>query len=195
MKKSSLSQVVLLAILGAWAFVFRQFDFPVLLSAPFLKVDLSDLWVLVGMLVKGPVGLLSVAGIRDLLNYLIKGGEAGLPIGATMSVIASLAFFMPTHFGLLGTRSRKIVTLSIMSVASAISLVVVMCLLNYFVALPLYIKVLNFPIESISEYVWTLIAPFNAIKAAILGVGQVALIRFLPPLLRKMATNYYTSES
>ena len=74
-RKNSLTILILLAILGSWAYVLRQFDFPILPIAPFLKVDFSDIAVLCGLLVKGPVGMIAVAGIRDLINYITKAGS------------------------------------------------------------------------------------------------------------------------
>lgn len=191
MKKTTLSTSILLAILGAWALVLRQFEFPILLYAPFLKVDLSDLAVLGGLIVKGPAGMLMVAGIRDLLNYIIKGGEAGYPIGAVMSLLASVAFFLPTHWALKGQLKR----LKLSSVLSILSLTVTMAIVNYFVALPLYIAILNFPIPSIAQFVLTITIPFNVLKGIILVVAQIITLRTLLPLIDKKGYLYQEYQS
>lgn len=191
MRKKPLSTFILLAILGAWALVLRQFDFPILPHAPFLKVDLSDLAVLGGLIVKGPSGMLAVAGIRDLLNYIMKGGEAGYPIGAVMSIIASIAFFIPTHWALKGQLKR----LNLFSVYSVISLTVVTAVLNYFVALPLYIAILNFPIPSIGQFVLGITIPFNIIKGILLAVAQGIALRTLLPLITKRGYLFQAYQS
>ena len=51
MKNMRLTRQVLLAILGAWAVVFRLLDFPLLPSAPFLKFDFRDVPVFIGLLI------------------------------------------------------------------------------------------------------------------------------------------------
>lgn len=191
-------KLVLLAILGAWAVVLRLFDFPLLPFAPFLKMDLSDLMVLIGMIVAGPKGLIAVAGIRDVINYLSQGGQAGIPIGVIMSFVASLAMFMPSHFILkhfkhLSTRF----TFSLMSVATILSLTLAMALLNYYVALPIYATVMNFPISNYLEYVMTIIIPFNAIKGVIIALSQVTVFKVVIPMVEKKGiihSDYIESE-
>ncbi|UUX34544.1 ECF transporter S component [Fundicoccus culcitae] len=185
-RKLSVKAMVLLSILGAWAIVLRFIDFPILPAAPFLKIDFSDLMALIGMLAYGPVGLVIVAGIRDVVNYITGGGEAGIPIGVIMSFIATLAMFLPTHFILKYTRAkRSTFTAILMSITLTASLVVSMSLINYYVALPIYTTVLNFPIDDFIAYIMSVIIPFNLIKGIILSIGQVIVIRSIVPILEK----------
>ncbi|AXY25850.1 ECF transporter S component [Suicoccus acidiformans] len=191
MAKSQSKTTVLLAILGAWAFILRLIELPIFPPAQFLKFDFSDLVVLVGMLVKGPVGLLAVAFIRDFLHYLFFGGEAGIPIGMMMSMAASLALFIPSHFFLskgksLAPKMRYL----LMGVVSTLTLTVVMLLFNYFIAVPLYTKVLHFPIDNIRDYLLLILVPFNLLKGLINSVGQVFVIKVFYPQLFKRNVLY-----
>lgn len=186
MKNMKLSRLVFLAILGAWAIVLRTFDFPILPAAPFLKIDFSDLMVLIGLLANGPIGAVIVAGTRDLLNYIMSGGQAGLPIGVIMSFIASMAMFLPTHvifskFKQLPLKFKYV----LMSISLVLFLVLSMGIFNYYVALPWYVTVLNFPIPDLFVYLITIIIPFNLIKGAFLVVGQLAVFKTLVPLMKK----------
>lgn len=190
-KQSDVRTMVFLAILGAWAVVLRFIDFPILPAAPFLKIDFSDLMVLIGMLVNGPVGLITVALIRDVIHYIMKGGEVGFPIGAFMSIIASIVMFLPTHyilnkFNLVSMRVKEIW----MSLALIFGLVVSMAIINYYIALPIYTTVLNFPIDDFFAYILAVVIPFNLIKGVFLAVGQIAVIRLVPNLLVKRNTIY-----
>lgn len=186
MKNMKLSRLVFLAILGAWAIVLRTFDFPILPAAPFLKIDFSDLMVLIGLLANGPIGAIIVAGTRDLLNYIMSGGQAGLPIGVMMSFIASMAMFLPSHFILSNFKQFSMKAKHVlMSVSLVTFLVVSMGLFNYYVALPWYVAVLNFPIPDLFAYVVTIITPFNLIKGVFLVVGQLAVFKTLVPLMKK----------
>lgn len=186
MKKMKLSRVMFLAILGAWAIVLRTFDFPILPAAPFLKIDFSDLMVLIGLLTSGPIGAVIVAGTRDLLNYIMSGGQMGLPIGVIMSFIASMAMFLPTHFILSKLKKASInVKYALMSATLVIFLVGSMSLFNYYIALPWYVAVLNFPIPDLFGYLITIIVPFNLIKGIILTVGQIIVIKTLVPMMKK----------
>ena len=190
-KRSHVRTMMLLAILGAWGVILRFFDFPILPAAPFLKIDFSDLAVLVGMLIHGPVGIVVVAFIRDTINYILQGGQAGFPIGAVMSFIASVVMFIPTHFIL---NSLKKVSWKfkavLMSITLTVGLVVSMSIINYYIALPIYTTVLNFPIDDYFGYILAVVAPFNLIKGIFLSVGQILVIKIVPNLLRKRNTIY-----
>ncbi|MHA3225410.1 ECF transporter S component [Globicatella sulfidifaciens] len=191
MKNKNLFSLVMLAILGAWAIVLRMFDFPILPAAPFLKVDFSDLMVLIGMMIKGPIGAVAVALIRDSVNYMMKGGEAGLPIGTMMSFLASMAMFLPTHFILKhADHFKPTVRKVFMSVTLILGLVLSMGLFNYFVALPIYVTVMNFPIPDITAYLLSVIIPFNLIKGVILSVGQLIVVEKIWPEISKRNIEY-----
>lgn len=182
MRNKRLVTAVLVAILGAWAIVLRQLDFPILPQAPFLKVDFSDLAVLLGLLTRGPAGALAVASIRDGVHYMMKGGEAGLPIGAMMSLFASTVFFIPTHWVLKHTsRSFSVKKWLLTGIIATFLFSSVLGLFNYTIALPLYVKVLNFPIPSIADYVWAIIVPFNVIKGVILTIAQALWMKVITP--------------
>lgn len=190
-KRSHVRTMVLLAILGAWGVILRFFDFPILPAAPFLKIDFSDLTVLIGMLVNGPVGIVTVAFIRDAIQYVLKGGEAGFPIGAVMSFTASVVMFVPTHYILnsfkkMNWRMKEV----LMSITLILGLVISMGLINYYVALPIYTTVLNFPIDDFFGYVLTVVLPFNFIKGVFLSVGQLLVLKIVPQLLAKRNTMY-----
>lgn len=191
MKNKSLFSFVLIAILGAWAIVLRMFDFPILPAAPFLKIDFSDLMVLIGLLVKGPIGAVGVAFVRDLANYLMKGGEGGIPIGTAMSFIASMAMFLPNHFLLKHfIKKSKWASYGLMSLVLSTGLVLSMALFNYYIALPIYVTVMNFPIDDIGAYLMTVIIPFNLIKAVFLSIGQIVVIEKIWPLITKRHIQY-----
>lgn len=186
MRNVKLSRMVFLAILGAWAIVLRMLDFPILPVAPFLKIDFSDLMVLIGMLTSGPIGAVAVAGVRDISNYLMKGGEAGFPIGVIMSFTASMAMFLPTHFILAKLKTNSTILRNIlMSITLIIGLTLSMALINYYVALPWYVLVLNFPIDNLFSYLMAVIVPFNLIKGVILSIGQIIVIKTLIPMMKR----------
>ncbi|MGO4936904.1 ECF transporter S component [Fundicoccus sp. Sow4_H7] len=190
-RKLSVRTMILLAILGAWAIVLRFFDFPILPAAPFLKIDFSDLMAFIGMLTYGPVGLITVAGIRDLINYITSGGQAGLPIGVIMSFMATLVMFLPTHYILKFTSTKQSMAKTIsLSLSLTTALVLTMAIFNYYVALPIYTTVLNFPINDFFDYVLSIIVPFNLIKGIILSIGQIIVLRSIVPILEKRQILY-----
>ncbi len=186
MKKMSVQSLVLLAILVAWSVIFRMIEVPLLPGAPFLKMDFSDFIVLIGMLIHGPIGILIIAVLRDVIWYFMTGGDMGIPIGEFMSIASSLAMFIPTYlvYKNLRTRSHKIKSI-ISGILLTLSLTFVLSLINYFIALPIYANLMNFPIDNYLTYVLSIIAPFNIIKGLVYAVGQSIVIIIILPILQK----------
>ncbi|MEO2873773.1 ECF transporter S component, partial [Lacticaseibacillus paracasei] len=63
---SKVHRLVGIALLAAIGYVLMMFSFPIIPAFPFLKLDLSDLVVLLGGLLYGPAGGIGVAFIRSL---------------------------------------------------------------------------------------------------------------------------------
>lgn len=191
MKKMAVRDLVLLAILGGWALVFRMIEVPLLPAAPFLKMDFSDFVVLIATLAYGPWGLIAVAGIRDVIWYLFTGGDMGIPIGEIMSLTASIVMFLPTYFVLKNGRQwPSMVQNSLMGLGLIVNLTVAMSLLNYFFALPFYTSIMNFPINDFFGYIIEIILPFNLIKGAVYAIGQGVIITVITPVLIKKNTYF-----
>ena len=103
-----------------------------------------------------------------------------------MSFIASMAMFLPSHFILSKFKQISIyIKFVLMSLSLIVFLVLSMSIFNYYVALPWYIAVLNFPIADLFAYLVAIVIPFNLIKGVILAVGQVIVIKTLVPLMKK----------
>lgn len=198
MKHVSTRSLVLLACLAAWSILLRLVDFPLLPAAPFLKMDLSDLLVFLAMWVQGPKGMLAVALLRDLAGYLMRGGEMGLPLGAIMSLTASLAMFLPVHYVLVYFRqAASWVKYGFASVSLILGLTLSMALMNYYLALPIYSTLLEFPIGDFRAYIMAVVVPFNLIKGGILSGCLAILAGALKPLLLRKSWIYpaYLPES
>ena len=186
MNKYRLRIWISLALLGSWAVILRLLDFPILPFVPFLKFDFSDLMVYVGMLIGGPKGLMLVAGIRDLSNYIMKGGEGGIPIGVIMSFIASVTMFLPSHFFLKSSLNKnRLVRIFLTPLSLVVMLCLVMSLMNYYIALPIYAKVMKLPIDHYLNYVIQFILPFNAIKGVLIAACQGILNKYIRPILEQ----------
>lgn len=88
-----------------------------------------------------------------------------------MSFIGTMTMMLMLHFYLRrnkGTWQFKQIVLTCASLA--VSLTLVMSLLNYFIALPIYVEVMHWPIKNMVEMVLVAIVPFNLLKGAILGI-------------------------
>ena len=192
MQRKQLTKQVILGILAGWAFVFRLLEFPLL---GFLKLDFSDVPVLVGGLISGPVGAFCVALIRDILGYIRSGGEAGVPLGSLMSLVASMTLYGIFQWGLSHWPNKWTLkqNMSIV-VTSTLALTLVMSVFNYFVALPLYGILLNFPVGDYIAFILGSIVPFNLIKGLIIGTLLVLCLPSVTAFLRHRGWLYVTYQ-
>lgn len=161
-------------MLAAFATILISFGFPIIPGVTFLKVDFSDIPVLVGMFLYGPVGGIMIAFIRSLLHYIQTGGDAGYPIGDTASFIASIAYTLPIYL-IMKSKIHDTKNIIFANVIGTASLTVVLSFVNYFLLLPLYLKVLNFSVGPISDYLLMGVVPFNIIKGAIVSTVFILL--------------------
>lgn len=175
-------KLTFIGLLAAMAWIISFFSFPILYWAPFLKVDFSDIPIILGMYIYGPISGIGIAAIRSLLSYVASGGEAGFPIGDTTAFIATIVYTLPTYYFLKSSKlNRKRIFLA--SGLSTLSLTVTMAILNWWVVAPLYMRVMGFSVGPIKEYLALSVIPFNIIKGIVIGFIFFALFYQLQPYL------------
>ncbi|MDO4670788.1 MAG: ECF transporter S component [Aerococcus sp.] len=185
-------RMMTMAIMGAIAFVLMWFAFPVIPVAPFLKIDFSDVPVLMTTFLYGPVSGIVVVIIRGILHYIQTGGDMGLPIGDSASILASIAFLWPVYQLMkeryftpctVQTKHHSAKRLLLAYGLATLALTVVMSVLNYFIITPFYVKVMQFPIPDMNRYILGAVIPFNLIKGIIISVACHLVLRYLLPIL------------
>lgn len=183
-KEKSLQKVIILALFGAVSLVLMQFEFPIIPMFPYLKFDFSDIMVVIGGGLFGPMGAILTALIKVFLNFVLFGGNVVSLIGMSSSLVASLAFTLP----LIGTLKKDTVWNWVKSgTLSVVSLTVLLALGNLFIFTPLYINLLNFNLgTSLVNYVVTVIVPFNLVKGIILTITSVVVYRLVITKLKRM---------
>ncbi|MBC1372972.1 ECF transporter S component [Listeria booriae] len=168
MKKYSLKAFVSIAVLGAVAFVIMLIQFPLLPSAPFLKLDFSDVPAVIGGLLFGPLAIILIEFVKNVLEYLVTGSFVGVPVGELTNFLSGICFVLPIYYVFRYARSTKAMILGV--AIGTVTLTVVISLLNYFVVLPFYIAVGGLPAgTNIAALVTTAIIPFNLLKGVVVG--------------------------
>lgn len=181
-------KIVVVGILAAVAFVVSMFSFPLLYWAPFLKVDFSDIIVLLGMYVFGPISGIAIAAVRSLLSYVTSGGEAGFPIGDTTAFLATLSYTLPIYY-MIRHKKPSFMKSIWASVVGSLSLIVVMTLLNWTVVAPFYMKVMGFSVGPMREYLTISVLPFNLIKGVLVSIIVFVVFYQLYDYLEKLKIN------
>lgn len=166
-----IQRMVGVACLGALAFILMLFEFPVIPVASYLKIDFSDIPVLLGGYIYGPFAGVMIAVIKCLLHAMVNGFSVGDLIGVSSDFISSLALLIP--FCLVwrhqdwSFKRQMMVAIPL----STVVLTVVMSLLNLWVLTPLYMAVWHWQSTMpVAQLVAVGVLPFNLIKGLLVTV-------------------------
>ncbi|EMG29110.1 Riboflavin transporter FmnP [Listeria fleischmannii 1991] len=174
MRNYSMKTFVSIAVLGTLAFVIMLLQFPILPSAPFLKLDFSDIPALIGGLMFGPLAIILIELIKNVLEFIVSGSPVGVPIGEITNFLSGICFTLPIYY--LFRHFRETKGLIFATAVGTICLTVVISIFNYFVLLPFYIKLGGLPASTdVFGLVVTTIVPFNLLKGGIVGAGFLLL--------------------
>ena len=184
MTNNKTKRLVGIAMLASLAWVISMISFPILPGSPFLKIDFSDLAVLFGMYVYGPLAGVAIAFIRSLLSYAQKGGEMGFPIGDTAAFIATLSYTLPLYL-IIAKKGTALKFKLLAGGAASVSLTATMALANWLFIAPAYMAVMGFSVGPMRTYLLFAIVPFNMIKGPIVAVLFFIAFSKLKPWLDK----------
>lgn len=195
MKLFTTKNLVLMAMFSALATVLMLLEFPIPVIAPsFYEIDLSEIPILIGSFIMGPVAGVIMEAVKILLKLLIKGtttayvGDlANFCIGCCLVVPASIIYKYKK------CKKNAIVGMAVGTVIMAIVGVV----FNYFVLIPFYVKVgmplddiihagasINPLIKNTFSFVLICVAPFNIIKGVIDGLITALIYKRISLLIK-----------
>ena len=176
--------LALMAIFAAIAAILMVLiEIPVVFIAPsFYKLDFSEIPILIGTFIMGPVSGIIMEAIKIVLKILLKGTTTGY-VGELANFCIGCCLVVPAFIGI-------VVGIVLMAVAGAI--------LNYYVMLPFYEKFM--PLEAIIEegakvnpiikdkwsFVWVAVAPFNVFKGIIVGIVTGILYKRISTFIKKL---------
>lgn len=183
MKNYRVRKMVTVAMLASISFVIMFFAFPVVPLFPFMKVDFSEIPILIGAYLLGPGAAVAIAGLRSILHLLATGSDLSQVVGNSASFLAALAYVLPIYY--ITNRSKADTSrLGLGLVTGTTSMTVLMMLANYTFILPLYMKILNFDLGmSTMKYLVVGVLPFNVIKGIIVSTVFVLVYKKLIPWL------------
>lgn len=185
----SVKTLVRIGLLGAIAAVLMLFEFPIPFIAPgFYQMDFSEVPVIVGGLLMGPVVGVLIELVKILLNLAVNGTiTAG--VGEAANFIMGSALVVP--MSILYRRWPTFKGLLVALVAGVVSMTLVAALVNYYVLLPLFAKAFQLPLEAFVEMgaavnpiivdlrglVLLAVVPFNLLKGTVVAVISFFLYR------------------
>ena len=188
--------LVLMAMFSALAAVLMLWEFPIPFIAPnFYEIDLSEIPILVGSFIMGPVSGVIMEAIKIILKLLIKGTStayvgdfANFCIGVCLVVPASIIY--QKH----KTKKNAFIGMLVGTLFMAVAGVV----LNYFVMIPFYVKAFGMPLEAIIgagakiqplvtnklSFTIVCVAPFNIVKGIIVSLVTALIYKHISAFVK-----------
>lgn len=180
------------AVLAGAAVILMLMDFPIVFMPGFLKMDLSEIPAIIGAFSMGPLAGLWVMLLKNLL-HLTNSQTAG--IGELANFLVGSAFVLTAGFIYRRYKSRQGAITALL--AGTIAMTVAAAALNYWVLIPLYQAVLNFPGEAVVKmghavnpfiinlktFILFAIIPFNLLKGLLVSLITILIYKKLSHLL------------
>jgi riboflavin transporter FmnP len=192
-EKTKTQTIVKVGFLSATAFILMYLEFQVPLFPGFLKLDFSDVPALVASFAIGPLYGVMVELIKNILHATVtQSGAIGEIANFTVGSIFVYAAGVIYQFN--KTRKTALISMAIATVVMAVTA----SLLNYYVFLPLYQRVMGWPMDAIINMgkaanknivdVKTLISygifPFNILKGIVVSVITFLVYKKLSPFFK-----------
>lgn len=179
MEQALTKKYALVAMLSVIAYFLMLFSVAIIPFVAWMKLDLSDVIVLLALFCLGVKGGIEVAAFKSLLYFLVSGPDLTNLIGTLTSFIAILAFCLPIYFYLKpAPKNWKSYTIAI--TLGTVSLTVLLALLNWLVITPLYIRLLGLHLQiSLPILILGGVIPFNLIKGVVVGTVFVVIFNRL----------------
>lgn len=170
------SRIAKLALLTALAYVVTFLEFPIFPAAPFLQLDFSNVFVLLGGFLYGPLAAVIISLLKECLSLLDSGTNF---VGEIANFLINFAFYIvPTVV----YRYKK-------GLKWVIPMLVIGTILQVAASLPVN-RYINFPLfmgDGAASFaaLWWYIILFNLIKGAAVSLVTILLYKRVSWLFKK----------
>ena len=178
---STTAKLTITAMFGALAAILMLFEIPIFFTLPFIKLDFSDIPVILGAYMLGPLWGCIVGGIKIALNFILNGTITG-GIGELANLLFTLAYVLPASliYRVKRTKGGAVLSLVTASVFASVAAVI----LDWFVVFPVYMKAFHLDMNAIlgmatganslvkseASLMWLSVFPANLLKYACASV-------------------------
>ncbi|MGL5346708.1 MAG: ECF transporter S component [Peptostreptococcaceae bacterium] len=189
------STLVKVGILSAIGYILMFISVPIPALFPdFLKIDISDITALLGGMALGPVAGLTIAFLKNLLQFITGFSTTG-GVGELANFIIGGSFVWVVSFTYL--KKKDITGVIVGLLLGIVVMTIVGCIANYTLILPFYSTIM--PIEAVINmgaainplivdkvtFIIWIIAPFNLLKAALMSLVTLPIYKKIEKVLNK----------
>lgn len=206
----SSTRIALIAILGALAGILYIFDFPLAFAFPsFLNFKFSDIPVLIGSFVLGPVSAAITVVVQILIKLVFKGTSTSF-VGELADLLTGCAFAVTAGAVYAKKRTFKGALLGIG--LGTLCEVGVALLINWLILVPFYLKFFFhgsweplikmmrplFPTcteeNFFNFYLWVSVLPFNLLRCLIASTVTILIYKRISNLINRIHTKVQPKE-
>ena len=183
MEKLNSKQIAVIAFFGALSGLLMFFDFPIPIAPAFMKMDLSDLPIIIGGFLLGQIQGIVIAAIKIVIKIVMKPTST-MFLGELANFIGSIAYVVPASliYVKLKNKKRAIIGLVVGSILSSVACT----LCNLLFLFPLYMNMFHMSEE-------TIIGMCSAINPHIDSMAKVMILSVFPfNLIKYLTTSVIT---
>lgn len=194
-KLFTIRNIAIIGMMSALATVLMLFEFPLpFIAPPFYKLDLSEIPVLIGSFMLGPVAGVITELIKIALNLLINGTETAF-VGEFANFTIGCALVVPASIIYRHKKSRK--TAIIGMIVGSIFMAIAGIFINAYVMLPFFSQTvmpmeniiamgtaIHPSIDNVLTFCLLTVAPFNILKGVLVSIVTILIYKKISILLK-----------
>ncbi len=187
--------LVKISILSAIGYILMFIAIPLPMLFPdFLKIDISDLTALLGGIALGPMAGVTIAFLKNLLQFLTGMSTTG-GVGEIANFLIGGSFVFTVSY--IYSKKRNVSGVIIGLISGIIVMTIVGCIANYFIILPFYATIgwpieavvamgsaINPKIDSKMSFVIWMIGPFNILKSGLMSLLTLPMYKKTEKILK-----------
>lgn len=195
MKKIDTRTLAGIGVLSALAAGLMFLETPLPLVPGFLKLDTSELPVLLGTFALGPVAGVLIELVKNLVHVLLRNDSGG--IGEIANFIVGSALLIPAGLIYRLKKNKRHALIGLL--VGTLTMAAVAAAVNYWFLIPAYVTVMKFPmdaiigmgtkaipaINSLGSLILYGIVPFNLFKGIVISILTLLVYKRVSPMLHK----------
>ena len=192
-----IKKMVIISMFSAIAAVLMIFDFPILVAPSFMKIDLSEVPLMISAFILGPLSGIVTSFFKIVLKLIMKPSSTFF-VGEIANFISSISFVLPAS--LIYSRHKTLKVAIISLIVGIFSSSVISTLANAFFLFPFYINNLGYGMDNllnmfkqINPYFDSMfkimifsVFPFNIVKYFLVSIIIFILYKKISKFLRRI---------
>ena len=187
-------KMVAIAMLGAITTILMYFETPLPFFPPFLKLDVSNIGIIVGAFLFGPTAVIPIAFIPNFFHFLSSSSGGA---GQLANFLLSCAYGIPAGILYKSIHTKKGAVVGCLT--GTLCATVAGAFTNMYIIIPFYANVMLMPLERIwaacaavnplivdlNTYIIYGAVPFNLLKYSVISIITIVIYKPISRILHQ----------